>query len=210
MECLWQQEQGLYHRYTITCICTRNSVLTLREASLSLPSPRWPHRESISSMKIMEGAFSRAIWNRFVTSFSLSPIHLERRSDEDILQMWNRPLSRRLWPSKICPSPVARTGGRLSMASACLQNSNCGNWTGSTTASCSACFAPSSPETSLHLTLGFSETIAEWSPARSLARSDSSSPPHFALPSSAAAAGGVASSPAAGRSASRISSARAM
>nr|GLL40124.1 Os02g0159950 [Ipomoea trifida] len=49
------------------------------EASLSLPSPRWPHNESISSMKIMEGALSRAIWNKFETSFSLSPIHFETR-----------------------------------------------------------------------------------------------------------------------------------
>jgi hypothetical protein len=37
-------------------------------------------------MKMMEGAFSRAISNRFATSFSLSPIHFERRSDKDILQ----------------------------------------------------------------------------------------------------------------------------
>lgn len=70
---------------TNTCICTRSSVFIRREASLSFPSPRWPHKESISSIKIMEGALSRAIWKRFDTSFSLSPIHFETRSDEEML-----------------------------------------------------------------------------------------------------------------------------
>ena len=68
-----------------TCICTRSSVLIHLEASLSLPSPRVPHKESISSTKMMDGALSRAIWKRFETSFSLSPIHFETRSDEEIL-----------------------------------------------------------------------------------------------------------------------------
>jgi hypothetical protein len=42
-------------------------------------------------MKMMEGALSRAIWKRFETSFSLSPIHLETRSEEETLHkdsMW--------------------------------------------------------------------------------------------------------------------------
>ena len=43
-------------------ICTKNSVFTLRLASFS-PSDRFPHKESISSMKIIEGFFSRAIVN---------------------------------------------------------------------------------------------------------------------------------------------------
>lgn len=68
-----------------TCICTRSSVLIRLEASLSLPSPRCPHKESISSTKMMDGALSRAIWKRFETSFSLSPIHFETRSEEEIL-----------------------------------------------------------------------------------------------------------------------------
>ena len=55
------------------------------EASLSFPSPRCPHNESISSMKIIEGALSRAIWKRLETNFSLSPIHFETRSEEDTL-----------------------------------------------------------------------------------------------------------------------------
>jgi hypothetical protein len=34
-------------------------------------------------MKMMEGAASRAIWNRLATSFSLSPSHLDTRSEEE-------------------------------------------------------------------------------------------------------------------------------
>lgn len=48
-------------------ICTRNSVLILRDASDS-PSPRVPQSESTSSMKIMAGLFSRAILNNCLTS----------------------------------------------------------------------------------------------------------------------------------------------
>lgn len=83
---------------TITCIWTRISVLIRLEASLSLPSPRWPLRESISSIKMMDGALSRAIWKRFDTSFSLSPIHFETRSEEETLQessSWHLPT---YWP----------------------------------------------------------------------------------------------------------------
>lgn len=77
-----------------TCICTSSSVLIRLEASLSLPSPRWPHNESISSTKMIEGALSRAIWKRFETSFSLSPIHFETRSEEETLHKsssWHLP-----------------------------------------------------------------------------------------------------------------------
>lgn len=49
------------------CICTRNSVLILRAASLSF-SLLEPHKESISSMKMMDGLFSRANENRFFTN----------------------------------------------------------------------------------------------------------------------------------------------
>lgn len=49
------------------CICTRNSVLILRAASLSF-SLLEPHKESISSMKMMDGLCSRANVNRFFTN----------------------------------------------------------------------------------------------------------------------------------------------
>mmetsp|Transcript_3374 Transcript_3374/g.11708 ORF Transcript_3374/g.11708 Transcript_3374/m.11708 type:complete len:265 (+) Transcript_3374:605-1399(+) len=65
-------------------ICTRSSI---RPASRSLVSaPGAPvlavPMESISSMKIMLGAFSRAMPNRLATSFSLSPIHLLTSAEE--------------------------------------------------------------------------------------------------------------------------------
>lgn len=96
------------------CIWTRNSVLILRAASLSF-SLLEPQRESISSMKMMDGLCSRAKVNRFFTNlegdrgrrhkrcllsvyhipsfsimlrtgphFSLSPNHLETRSEEEM------------------------------------------------------------------------------------------------------------------------------
>jgi hypothetical protein len=36
-----------------------------------------------SSMKMMLGLLSRASWNRFFTSFSLSPNHFDTRSADD-------------------------------------------------------------------------------------------------------------------------------
>ena len=62
-------------------ICTRNSVFILLEESFS-PSERDPHRESTSSMNIIEGFFSLAIVNSYLMSFSDSPIHLLTKSDE--------------------------------------------------------------------------------------------------------------------------------
>lgn len=50
------------------CICTRNSVLTLLEASF-YPSDRLPHIESISSMKMIEGFLYLAILNKALISF---------------------------------------------------------------------------------------------------------------------------------------------
>ena len=67
----------------VPCICTRNSVLTRRDDSDSV-SLRWPHMESISSMKTMHGCRSRASSNRDLTLFSLSPTHFDRISAEDM------------------------------------------------------------------------------------------------------------------------------
>lgn len=58
-------------------IWTRNSVLIRLDASDS-PSPRVPHKESISSTKMMDGAFSRAIANSCFTR--LVTHHAERFS----------------------------------------------------------------------------------------------------------------------------------
>merc|ERR1719378_850861 len=64
------------------CICTRNSVLIRLADSLSL-SLRDEHNESTSSINIMEGLCSRAIWKSVFTSLSDSPSHLETKSDDD-------------------------------------------------------------------------------------------------------------------------------
>mmetsp|Transcript_63114 Transcript_63114/g.184555 ORF Transcript_63114/g.184555 Transcript_63114/m.184555 type:complete len:252 (-) Transcript_63114:647-1402(-) len=53
---------------------------------LKPPLPRFLPTASISSMKMIEGLFSRAISNKLLTSRSLSPIHLETRSDEEMLK----------------------------------------------------------------------------------------------------------------------------
>nr|GMD57290.1 cell division control protein 48 [Ipomoea batatas] len=147
------------------------------EASLSLPSPRWPHNESISSMKIMEGALSRAIWNKFETSFSLSPIHFETRSEEEILKKVESASVATAFARYDFPVP----GGpysRKALHGRRFPIQNCGNLTGNITASCNACLALSSPATSFHLILGFSLTIAEFSPALNFELSESSpSPP---------------------------------
>lgn len=63
-------------------ICTKNSVLTRRDASES-PSPRVPHNESTSSIKIIAGLFSLAIWNSCLTNRSDSPIHFETKSEDE-------------------------------------------------------------------------------------------------------------------------------
>lgn len=57
---------------------TRNSVFRRREASCS-PEQRSLSSESTSSIKMMAGCSSRAIWNRARTIFSPSPTYFEVR-----------------------------------------------------------------------------------------------------------------------------------
>jgi hypothetical protein len=52
------------------------------DASDSPDSPLAPQSASISSMKIIEGAFSLAMENKLFTNFSDSPIHFDTKSDE--------------------------------------------------------------------------------------------------------------------------------
>ena len=63
-------------------ICTSSSDLTRLDASCSFAPPRCPASESISSMKMVDGAWKRAISKRRRTIFSESPRHLEARVDE--------------------------------------------------------------------------------------------------------------------------------
>lgn len=70
------------------CIWTRNSVLILRAASLSF-SLLEPHRESISSMKMMDGRCSLAKAKRFFTSLERDKC---KRRDMDLSScFWLRP-----------------------------------------------------------------------------------------------------------------------
>jgi hypothetical protein len=66
----------------LPCIWTRNSVLILRADSDSL-SERDEQRESTSSMNMILGLCCLASSNRFFTSFSDSPSHLETRSEDE-------------------------------------------------------------------------------------------------------------------------------
>ena len=52
-------------------ICTRSSDLTRRLASCSLLPPRWLASESISSMKMVEGAWKRAMSKSSLTWLGL-------------------------------------------------------------------------------------------------------------------------------------------
>ena len=63
-------------------ICTSSSDLTRLDASCSFAPPRCPANESISSMKMVDGAWKRAISKRRRTIFSESPRHLEAKVDE--------------------------------------------------------------------------------------------------------------------------------
>mmetsp|Transcript_20409 Transcript_20409/g.60851 ORF Transcript_20409/g.60851 Transcript_20409/m.60851 type:complete len:225 (+) Transcript_20409:569-1243(+) len=159
-------------RVATPCICTRNSVLMRRVASDS-PSDREPHMESISSMKMMACSSLRAIWKRFFTRRSLSPCHLLTRSE--------------LETAKNCASASVATalarydlpvpGGpysRMPRQGWRLPTKSCGKRRGRMTVSFSASLAPSRPATSLHLTFGFSVTMADDSEAFSLAASSSS------------------------------------
>ena len=66
-------------------IYTKNSVFTLLELSFS-PSLLLPHIESISSIKIIEGAFSFANLKSCLIYFSDSPTYLLIKSEEDTLK----------------------------------------------------------------------------------------------------------------------------
>ena len=155
------------------CICTRNSVLIRRLASLS-PSPLVPHSESTSSMNTIDGLFSRARVNSCLTRRSLSPIHLLTRSEEDTLKKVDFASVATAFAKNDLPVPggpynkIPRQGVRL-------PTNRCGNLMGRITASFSESLAASRPATSSHLTLGVSDRIAEASPALSFFVSASSS-----------------------------------
>mmetsp|Transcript_16575 Transcript_16575/g.39339 ORF Transcript_16575/g.39339 Transcript_16575/m.39339 type:complete len:290 (+) Transcript_16575:600-1469(+) len=139
--------------------CSRNSVLSRRLASCS-PDDRALRMESISSMKITEGAISRATLNSVRTSFSPSPIH--RLVSEDAERAKNVHLdsfasarARRVFPLPGGPysrSPFA--GERIP-----LKRSD--RSAGSTTSSCRARLAPPSPAMLSHPTEGLDSITSD-------------------------------------------------
>lgn len=68
--------------YNLPCIWTRNSVLILLADSDSL-SERDEQSESTSSMNMILGLCCLANSNRFFTSFSDSPSHLDTKSEDE-------------------------------------------------------------------------------------------------------------------------------
>lgn len=71
-----------FYVYNLPCIWTRNSVLILLADSDSL-SERDEQSESTSSMNMILGLCCLANSNRFFTSFSDSPSHLDTRSEDE-------------------------------------------------------------------------------------------------------------------------------
>mmetsp|Transcript_34224 Transcript_34224/g.87535 ORF Transcript_34224/g.87535 Transcript_34224/m.87535 type:complete len:268 (+) Transcript_34224:622-1425(+) len=158
------------------CIWTRNSVLMRRAASLSPLSPRALHSESISSMNTIEGARSRAMANSWLTSFSLSPIHLDTRSEDETLKKVESAsvaMALARYDLPVPGGPYSRMPDQGLRAPV----KNCGNWMGRITASFSASFAPSRPATSSHLTFGFSSRMTPPREFFSFSRSASSLTP---------------------------------
>mmetsp|Transcript_57283 Transcript_57283/g.165988 ORF Transcript_57283/g.165988 Transcript_57283/m.165988 type:complete len:280 (+) Transcript_57283:407-1246(+) len=147
-------------------ICAKNSVLIRLAASDSPDSPRAPQSESTSSMKMIAGLLSLAISNKFLTSFSLSPIHFDTRSDEEMLKKVASASvahARARWDLPVPGGPYKRMpcqGSRFPVNS-------CGNRVGKITVSCRASFAARSPATSSHLTFGFVVMMAPSRPLRS-------------------------------------------
>mmetsp|Transcript_128596 Transcript_128596/g.191604 ORF Transcript_128596/g.191604 Transcript_128596/m.191604 type:complete len:262 (+) Transcript_128596:462-1247(+) len=156
-------------------ICTKNSVFTRRAESLS-PSDRLPQSESTSSIKMMAlpPSDSLASSNRFRTSFSDSPCHLEIKSAL---------LTEKNVESASVATALARydfpvPGGpnnRIPLKGRRFPVKSCGKRVGRITVSFKLSFAFSRPATSSHLTFGFSDTIAPANAPRNFFFSASSS-----------------------------------
>ena len=156
------------------CICTRNSVLIRRLASLS-PSPRDPQSESTSSIKIIEGLDSRAIWKSCLTNLDQlllrPPFTFAHPLTHEIRRWYWKKRSICLCRHCLCQKWFA-CPWRLSLISILTPNrrmplqgvrfptNKWGNLMGKITASLSASLAPSSPAISSHRTFGFSDNMA--------------------------------------------------
>ena len=110
-------------------------------------------------MKMMEGFFYLARANKDFIIFSASPTYLLIRSDEDTEKKVPSTSVAQALAKNVLPVP----GGpykRIPFQGFLLPVKIYGNLIGSTTASLREFLALASPDTSSHLTLGFSVTIA--------------------------------------------------
>ena len=139
-------------------IYTKNSVFTLLEDSFS-PSDLEPHIESISSIKMILGAFSLANLNSYFMCFSDSPTYFDIKSELDILKNVELHSVAHALAIKVFPVP----GGpynRIPFQGSTLPVKKSGIYIGNIKASYKDFLASTKPATSSHLTLGFSPIIA--------------------------------------------------
>lgn len=187
-------------------ICTKNSFSTWRWPPLLLPpyasgeeenaTSRDPHSESISSMKITVGFFSRAMMNICFTRLgitsnhyphrALSPCHLLTRSDDDTDMNVLSACEATAFAKYDLPSRqhnhqhVPVPGGpyiRMPFQGCLFPTKNSGWMVGRITAPISSSFATAKPATSSHLMFGFSVTMAWASWLFSLSSSSLPPPP---------------------------------
>mmetsp|Transcript_14438 Transcript_14438/g.31822 ORF Transcript_14438/g.31822 Transcript_14438/m.31822 type:complete len:207 (+) Transcript_14438:896-1516(+) len=129
-------------------------------------------------MKMIEGLDSLAISNICFTSFSLSPCHLDTKSE---LLIAKKVLSASV-ATALARKDLPVPGGpysRIPFQGLRLPVNSCGKRVGRMTASFSASLAISSPATSSHFTFGFSEIILLDNAPRIFAFSSSSFPSLF-------------------------------
>lgn len=125
---------------------------------------------------MIEGFLSRAILNNYLINFSDSPIHLLTKSaDETEKKVPSHSVAQAL-ARKDLPVP----GGpynKIPLQGWRVSSKSCGKRMGKMTASLRPSLAPSRPDTSDHLTLGFSVTITSDKASASFFYSSSSSSP---------------------------------
>mmetsp|Transcript_3371 Transcript_3371/g.11691 ORF Transcript_3371/g.11691 Transcript_3371/m.11691 type:complete len:209 (-) Transcript_3371:1144-1770(-) len=87
------------------CICTRISVLMRLAASLSPCPPRAPHRESISSMKMMAGSTLRARLKRSFMRVAAMPSNISTNSEPLVLKKGSPHSVATALASSVLPTP---------------------------------------------------------------------------------------------------------
>ena len=140
------------------CIYTKNSVLTLLDASFSL-SLLADTSESISSINMILYFYSLAILNNVLIDLADSPTNFDIKSEELTEKKVASAYVAHAFAKNVLPVP----GGpykRIPFQGFLNPTKISGNLVGSIIASCNCFLAYSRPATSSHLTFGFSVTIA--------------------------------------------------